>query len=145
MKIKNTGFTDIFKNKYWIILFCLLVIPLSGWHFYQQSDTPLYKASSRIIVDADINTISKLMDMITADPLLKEVVKELQLPYSSKKLSQNITAQSVDHSGIIRISIIDTKADRAALIANTTVKIIRSDLGKELGIQSIRLLDEAKE
>ncbi len=144
-KTNNLNFRLFSFHK--IEIFSILSITLlcAGLYFYQQSDRPLYQTSTTVVVDSSSQSMPTMELMIGDKSILKKVINELQLPYTTKRLSENMNVERLEDPAVFRISVIDTEPERAALIANTTVRILRNTSIETFGSQNINLLVEAKE
>lgn len=93
---------------------------------------PVYESSAVLLVnparDSTTSQYSDLMagtqlaltysKMLTDRPVLETVISELGLKLSTDELADQITAEPVRNSQLIKLTVADTNPERAALIAN---------------------------
>lgn len=123
----------VLKRRGWFIIFCAVVAGVAAY-FISSSLTPVYRATSRYLIDqapgsASSNEYSQLLteqilaqtyvEIATTRPVLEETIERLDLPFSTGKLRSMISVNAPADRQIMAISVEDTDPDRAAAIANT--------------------------
>lgn len=120
----------------WQILLCLVLGAAVAFGYTRFLVTPLYKAASSIyIVSASNNSVVNLTDLqigaqLTADyrelmysrPLLEDVIENLDLETTTKKLSDMIEVTNTSGTRILKITVTSPDPVEAADIANELVK-----------------------
>lgn len=120
----------------WQILLCLVLGAAVAFGYTRFLVTPLYKAASSIyIVSASNNSVVNLTDLqigaqLTADyrelmysrPLLEDVIENLDLETTTKKLSDMIEVTNTSDTRILKITVTSPDPVEAADIANELVK-----------------------
>lgn len=120
----------------WQILLCLVLGAAVAFGYTRFLVTPLYKAASSIyIVSASNNSVVNLTDLqigaqLTADyrelmysrPLLEDVIENLDLETTTKKLSDMIEVTNTSGTRILKITVTSPDPEQAADIANELVK-----------------------
>lgn len=120
----------------WQILLCLVLGAAVAFGYTRFLVTPLYKAASSIyIVSASNNSVVNLTDLqigaqLTSDyrellysrPLLEDVIENLDLETTTKKLSDMIEVTNTSGTRILKITVTSPDPVEAADIANELVK-----------------------
>lgn len=120
----------------WQILLCLVLGAAVAFGYTRFLVTPLYKAASSIyIVSASNNSVVNLTDLqigaqLTSDyqellysrPLLEDVIENLDLETTTKKLSDMIEVANTSGTRILKITVTSPDPVEAADIANELVK-----------------------
>lgn len=120
----------------WQILLCLVLGAAVAFGYTRFLVTPLYKAASSIyIVSASNNSVVNLTDLqigaqLTSEyrellysrPLLEDVIENLDLETTTKKLSDMIEVTNTSGTRILKITVTSPDPVEAADIANELVK-----------------------
>lgn len=134
----------VIKRRFWVIALVVILGGLVGWVLNSSSITPLYTASSRIIIGADAESRKTLQVIIRDSVILEKVVNELGLTKSAEQLAGQITVDSVEASQVVSITVIDSDPELAAKIADTTALVFMDEVPKIVGQDYVRLLSKAK-
>jgi capsular polysaccharide biosynthesis protein len=146
-KAKEINLKELFqvlKRRFWVIAIITILASIVGVLQSTTSTTPLYQASSRVIVGADEESRKTLQVIVKDSIILEKVVKEIGLNKSAEMLAGQITVASVESSQVVSISVVDRDPILAAKIADTTAKIFRDEVPTIIGQDYIRLLSNAK-
>lgn len=146
-EINLKEYIDIIKKRLWIIILMTMLTTAVGY-FYSKNNTPItqYQTSTRVILEAEPNTINTLMVMIKDPLILDKVIAQLGLSKSSGALANQINIGSVNDSQIIKITVVDTDPQMAVEIANTTIAVFRSEITGILGLfLNVKVIDEAQD
>ncbi|CEG28655.1 YveK family protein [Bacillus sp. B-jedd] len=135
---------NIIRNRLWILIIVSIISTTLGGLYSFYITNPLYKTSSKLIVNTDDKLMNTLMVMIKEPGFLEHVVKEMDLNTSPEELSQRISAGSIGGSSIVEISVIDSKPEKAADIANIAANVFKREMEKTFGLDDIRIYSEAK-
>ncbi len=146
-EINLKEYVDIIKKRVWIIILMTLLTTAVGY-IYSKNNTPItqYQTSTRVILEAEPNTINTLMVMIKDPLILDKVISQLGLTKSSGALANQINIGSVNDSQIIKVTVIDTDPQLAVEIANTTIEVFRNEITGILGIfLNVKVISEAQD
>lgn len=123
--------------------------------------TPLYSGNTTLILvkkDNGYNTdgitqndivlnqklVATYSEIIKSRRVLNQVVKELDLDYSSSLLSQKISVSSVSDTEIIKISVSDEEATMAAIIADTVADVFKDEVMEIYSLENVSIIDKAE-
>lgn len=116
-----------------------------------QSSTKLYvitKSKKSIVSLADLQTGSQIAQdyivAITTKPVLKKVIKNLDLKMSVSKLKDKITINNLSDTRILEITVTDENPERAKNIANEVARVGSRQIGKKMDIQNPEILELAE-
>lgn len=118
----------------WLIILGALIAGGAAY-LISRNTTPVYQSSARLLIDeapgsASGNDYSQILleqrlaqtyvEILTTEPILRETISRLDLPYSSPgQLASRTTVSAPAETQIIVISVEDTDPQRAADTANT--------------------------
>ncbi|MCR6110908.1 hypothetical protein HXA35_11235 [Bacillus sp. A301a_S52] len=142
LQIKNIFIA--LKRRVWLIVLMTLVIGGAGL-FYTLSNpsVPIYEASSSIIISEERANMNTIKVFVKERVVLEEVSNELDLGKTANQLGQQITAQDIEGSQIVQISVEDSSPENAVSIANTLASIFPDVVEERLGYSDIGILSEA--
>lgn len=144
-EINVKEYVDVIKKRFWMIALITVFTTLAGYWYSTLNDTPLYQASTRMIIGSGSEDMNTLMVMIK-DPIVMELVKdELQLSRTSEEIASQIVVTRIDDSQVVEISVTDLDSKVAVEIANATATSYKSEIVNILGFSDVQLLSEAKE
>ena len=122
--------------------------------------TPTYESSSQFIVNQseessadvyNVNDIRTNVEMINtynviikSPAILDDVVKELNLPFGAKTLSDKLQVSSEQDSQVVTVTVADPDPDMATKIANTTVGIFQTEIPEIMNVDNVNILSEAE-
>ena len=120
--------------------------------------TPEYRAATTLILvksesassvtQADVTLNQKLVytysELVKSDTVLNEVVNRIQLNKSVSQLRKNITIESVKNTEILKISVLDSNKDEAAIIANSIAEVFSEQVKEIYNMENIRVVDKAE-
>lgn len=135
----------VIRKRIWLILLITIVFTVLAGLYNSRPETPMYAASSRMIVAASPEMLVTVRVLFREPIVLDQVIEQLGLNRSVAQLRNQIRVDNVDGSLVTVVSVIDPNAKLAADIANTGVEIYRKVAADTLGISSIRLLTTAEE
>lgn len=133
----------VIRRRLWIIVVLTIIITSAGAAYSIFLKTPLYTSSARIIIQANTETMNTLKVMINEPAVLEKVAAELNINRSANTLSGQISAESVQGSQVVRITVVDTDPVVAAKIANTTAAVYKQEVASILNFNNISILPEA--
>ncbi|MDO4308679.1 MAG: Wzz/FepE/Etk N-terminal domain-containing protein [Eubacteriales bacterium] len=138
---------DLFQQylkKWWMILIGFVVGTLLAGVYTFKIATPIYEASSMVYMRGAGEVVSfqelqigaaltKDYEIIfTSRPILEEVVEELDLDMTWKRLKSRVTLANQDDTRILRVSLQDPDPKLASSIVNKIV---------EIGMESVKEID----
>lgn len=120
--------------------------------------TPVYQSSTQILVnqakdnqeitksdlDGNLQLINTYNVIIKSPAILDIVKEELNLNFSTSALNEKISVQSEQNSQVVKISVEDESAEQAALIANKTAEVFRSEIPDIMNIDNVSILASAE-
>ena len=133
----------IIKRRFWIVILITGLFILAGY-LKTLTTTPLYQASTRIIIEANQDKMKTLQVIIKDTTVLQKVVNEMELPMSPEALAGSINVSSVEDSEVVSISVTSSDPYMAADIANTTAEVFRNEAPNIVNFKKIRNLSPAK-
>lgn len=151
----GTLFKILLRKWYFIVLFVLLGVGLAGFYAYQYLPNE-YTAQSTVIVlvsneansnEQNFNFSQKLTKTYTelakSDLVLNEVISNLSLDLTLKKLRETMSITGVDQTPIIKLSVKNNEPLLAQQIANETIKVMQEAIFDFEGFDDIELIDLA--
>lgn len=131
----------LFWHWAWLILLATLIAAAVA--YYSSSHTPpIYQASTTLLVNeapatktADYTTImtserltGTYAKMLSNSPLLTQVITQTGLPLTTDALKQMISAEPIQDTQLIQVSVKSTDPATAAIVANTLVVIFANQI-----------------
>lgn len=124
-------FFGVIRRWLWLILICTTLAGIAGFLIYTRVP-PVYKASVVLFVEPSnetvVNEYSALIAaerlaqtysvMLESNMLLSGVIHDLGLETTTGTLSQKITAQPIQDTQLVRLTVEDESPEQAARIAN---------------------------
>lgn len=148
----------LFWKKKAIILVTTMVFLFVGYIYNAFIVTPEYRAATTLILvksesttssvtQADVTLNQKLVytysELVKSDTVLSEVVNRIQLNKSVAQLRKNVTIESVKNTEIIKISVLDSNKEEAAIIANSIAEVFSEQIKEIYNMENIRVVDKA--
>ncbi|WP_350298880.1 YveK family protein [Peribacillus frigoritolerans] len=133
----------IISRRIWIVIIVTLLFILAGY-LKTLTTTPLYQASTRIIIEANQDKMKTLQVIIKDTTVLQKVIDEMELPLSPEALAGAINVTSVEESEVVSISVTSSNPYTAAEIANTTARVFKNEAPNIVDFKKIRNLSPAK-
>ncbi|NMD70867.1 hypothetical protein HHO41_11235 [Bacillus sp. DNRA2] len=134
----------VIRKRIWIVIALSILFALLGGVYSMFFTKPLYESSSRLIVNAEPELMNTLMVMIEEPSFLEYVVGTLNLDTTPENLSEHISAESIEGSSIVKISVVDEDPKMAKLIADTTAMVFQKEIPKLLEFKDISIFSTAK-
>lgn len=132
------------KRRVWLIVLMTLITGGAGLFYTLSNPTiPIYEASSSIFVSEERVNMNTMKVFAKERVVLEEVSNELELGKSASQLAQQITAQDIEGSQIIQISVEDSSPENAVAIANTLASVFPDVVDERLGYSDVGILSEA--
>lgn len=144
---------------FWCVLICILST-VSSFLITHFLIVPQYKATGKIIVvqrgDAqssqlninDVNLSQKLVstysEILKSERISDLVVKELNLPYTTKEFVELVGVSAANNTEVINVSFTSSNAQEAMDVANTMIKIFQQEIYEIMSIENVSVLNWAK-
>jgi capsular polysaccharide biosynthesis protein len=133
------------KKRLWIVALITITLTVIAGIYNSRPETPMYAATSRIIIGASTDVMGTARVMFREPIVLNKVAEELGLGRSAAELRNQIRLGSVENSLITVVTVVDPDAKLAADIANTGVEVYRQVVADTLGVSNISVLTKAEE
>jgi succinoglycan biosynthesis transport protein ExoP len=125
----------------WLIAFLAILAGAAAYSFSQRQ-TPVYRASTSLLINAAPLTQTATYDTILTNqglsktyaelmkkgPVLNSVVQKLGLKISAAELASVITVTPVANTQLIQVDVVGTDPARTAQIANTLVEVFSQQI-----------------
>ncbi|ASK63732.1 capsular biosynthesis protein [Virgibacillus phasianinus] len=136
----------LIKKRFWIVIVITILTTSAGYFYSSLNNTLLYQSSTRVIIGSEEGGDMKTLLVMIKDPIIMEkVIDELELTRSADAIAAGITAEIIDDSRVVKISVTDQNPQTAAAIANTTAEVFKREIVNLLDFRDVQLLSEAKE
>lgn len=135
----------IMKKRLWIVALITITLMVIAGIYNSKPETPLYAASSRIIIAASADVMGTARVMFREPIVLNKVAEKLGLNRSAAQLRNQVRLESVEGSLITVVTVVDPNAKLAADIANTGVEVYRQVAAETLGVSNISVLTMAEQ
>ena len=151
---------DYFKSKIsWIIIIVILAIGI-GNVYGLCLRTPMYKSSTSLVLVSEgsgdnisytnteqqlnKNLVGTYSEIIKSKKVLRAVINNLDLKYSTSYLQGIINVSSVTNTEVIVITVSDPSAKTAALIADETANVFVDEIESYYKLNNVSILDRAE-
>ena len=161
MELKQ--FITVILKKWWLVVIVVLLFSTATGLYTNYFMTPIYKASSKIIVNksimdssgnptVDVNAINtnimlinSYKEIITSQRIMNKVVEDNpELNLNTIDLLENVKVVLVDNSQIVTLQITDSSHDRAVNTINAIAKTFQEEVPKIMSVDNITILDAAQ-
>lgn len=146
------------KKKIAIILVAFLAFAMLGFVGTKLFITPTYTAATRmyvlsrtsesVISYSDLTASAYMVKdyevLITGQNVTREVIQQLDLDMTHKKLSGLISVEAIDSTRVLQIEVVDTDPQRAADIANCVREVASSQILEIMDVDAVNLVYEAE-
>ena len=116
---------------------------------YQSDTTVILSTDSSSITQNDItinkNLVSTYAEIVKSRRVLDKVIDKLDLNIKYEELSKKISVSAVNNTEIIKITVEDENAIKSKNIANVTANYFTEEVVELMGINNVKILDEAIE
>ena len=151
---------DYFKSKIsWIIIIVALAIGI-GNLYTMLTRVPMYKSSTSLVLVSEgggdnysytsseqqlnKNLVGTYSEIIKSKKVLKEVINNLNLDYTTSYLQGVINVSSVTNTEVIIITVNDPSAKVAVNIANETANVFVEEVQNYYKLNNVSVLDKAE-
>ena len=146
-----------FKTRIIFILIAIVLVVIIGNVYTLITRVPLYKSNTTIVLvnekdgnysQSDLqlnkNLIGTYSEIIKSRKVLDKVIDELKLKYSVGELSSRISVSSVEDTEIIKISVSDKKAKKAAKITDQIAETFSNEIKEIYHLENVSVVDKAE-
>ena len=134
----------VIRRRLWISIVLTIITTSVGAAYSIYFKTPLYASSARILIQTNNDVMNTFTVMINEPAVMEKVAAELNINRSASALSGQISAESIQGSQIVRITVVDKDSELAAKIANTTAAVYKQAAASILKFNDVSILSEAK-
>ncbi|MGG2937769.1 Wzz/FepE/Etk N-terminal domain-containing protein [Bacillus pacificus] len=142
-EIDLKGLFHVVKKQIWILILFTIISIAVGAIYSLYFKTPLYASSTRIMIQANQETMNTLKVMIREPLVLEKVAKELHISKSISTLREQISVESIESSQIVKIVVMDTNPVHASEIANATADVYKQEVSSLLNLNNISILTKS--
>lgn len=150
---------DTLKKRLWLIVSMTVVATLISGIISYFVLTPIYQASTQILVSEDktnqpmynvseIQTNLQLINtynvIIKSPAILDIVINKLELQANIEQLNEQVNVVSEKDSQVVAITVNDKDPYMAAQIANTIADVFQREIVKIMKVDNVSILSEAK-
>lgn len=150
---------DYIKEKWLIILIVVLsflsitfvydkFIKVKTYSTYTTIALVKSNADTKGLTQSDIqinqSLINTYSEIVKSKKVLNQVMKELDIKYSIKELSNKIEVNSVNDTEIIKIKVTDTNSKDAYLITNSVSKYFIKEVNDIYQMENVSVVDSAE-
>lgn len=152
---------DIFLGKKILIIIITLLFFVFGSVYSLFLITPLYKASTTLVLSSisdseayeaitqtDINLNKNLVTtygvIIKSRTVAKQVISELNLKMDEKDFIDSIYVSDVKDTEILQVDVENENAETATIIANKIAQVFGEEVKRIYGIQNVNVVDIAE-
>lgn len=136
---------NVIKRRLWIVISCTLICAIAGGLYSTRPETPLYVASSRIILGAEKADMLGTLKVFAREPVvMKQVLNDLGLNRSIGFLRSQIGVSSVEGSLITLITVEDSDPELAVRIVNAVVNAYAQQLPTVFPSTGVKVLTKAE-
>ena len=151
---------DFIKDKFFLLIFIVLIVCLIGCMYSLFVQKPLYSSYTTVVLGGDEskektesitqnditlnqNLVETYAEIVKSKRVINQVINELKLNMSYENLSSKITVTAVNDTEIIKITVTDQDAIKAKNIANTTATYFTNEVVKLYSLNNVNILDKA--
>jgi polysaccharide biosynthesis transport protein len=127
----------VIRRWLWLIIGCTVLAGVTAYYVTSRMP-PVYNATVNILVEPSQDSKSggytdlvagerlaiTYSQMVTGQSILEEVISRLGLEENPTALAKKVTAESIKNTQLIRLSVQDSSATRAAYLANTIAEVL---------------------
>lgn len=150
----------VYLKHYIVAFIVVIVIAVVGVAVYEMNfKVPIYQARTTVVIAKsdsadnsaatlnDVNMSQKLAttysEIAKSELVLNQVIENLNLNVGVKSLSKNITIKPVDDTSILSITVSNSDAEQAAVIANEIAKVFSDEVKEIYKVENVKQLSVA--
>lgn len=161
IELKEYG--SILKKRIGLILLCVLIACSSTAVYSYYFAKPIYQASAKLIVNksadsflpdqplnlndinANILLVNTYKEILLSSALMEQVaVQHPELDLTAEQLMHRVSAETIDKTQVITLTVKDPSYKRAALIVNSVSQVFKQSIPKIMNIDNVEILNSAK-
>ena len=160
-EINIKDFWDYYR-KYIVIVIAIAFLGMLCIFIYDIAlKKPLYSTYTTVVLVKDTNNegidtidqsdiilnqklVSTYREIIKSRLILRQVIDNLNLNYTTDKISKEISVQALSDTEILKIVVTDPDANLAASIANELASVFENEITKIYKINNISIIDTAQ-
>lgn len=149
---------NILKKRWNLITLIILVSVLISGSISYLVLTPIYQASTQILVNQknsenqlDLGQLQSNVDLINtygviikSPAILKKVIEDLELTLSVEELNQNILVNSQENSQVFSLTVEHSDADMAVEIVNSISETFQNEIPGIMNVNNVSILAKAE-
>lgn len=161
MELDLRDYIRIIKKRIWLVIIIVLVSTLATGITSFFFLTPVYEASTKLIVNksnerqgmdqVDINSINlnlRLIDtykeVIKTPRIMDKVEKDYpQFGLTARELIRKVQVSSVNNTQVMTLVVQDPSYDKAASIVNAVSRVFQNEIPSIMKVDNVSLLNEA--
>jgi non-specific protein-tyrosine kinase len=130
---------EALRRRWWIVVGCTILTTAAAFALISLR-TPVYEATATLLIqpaqDSRSTEVNLLVagerlaltysQMLKSQPVMQRVIEQEDLQMSPNQLASKVTAVPVSDTQLIRLTVTDTSAERAAFLANTVAQAFTS-------------------
>ena len=145
------------KKKIIVIIAAVAAGALLAGAFTQFLVTPVYSATSTMLVLTKETTLASLADLqigsqltkdysmlITSRTVLQDVIAELGLDMTYRELEGNVTITNPDDTRLLEVTVTDSDPERSKEIVDTLAEISSQFIGEQMEVVSPKIIEDGE-
>lgn len=156
-------YVTILRNHIWFLLLFVAFALLGTGLYTHYLVTPTYQASAKLIVipasseevatslswdqvNTSIRLIATYKELIVTSAIMDEVAgRNASYGLTGEKLARMVDVNSANDTQVMTVRVNDTSYERAAVLANSIVRVFQEKLPQIMNIDNVKVLSLAKE
>ncbi|WP_281885444.1 YveK family protein [Paenibacillus sp. YYML68] len=161
MELDLRDYLKIIKKRIWLILVFVLLCTLTTGVVSYFFMTPVYEASTKLIVNksneqqglqqVDINSVNlnirlieTYKEVIKTPRIMDKVAKEYpQFNLTAEQLIKKVRVSSVNNTQVMTLIVQDNSYNKAADIVNAVSRVFQQEIPQIMKVDNVSLLNEA--
>lgn len=150
---------DVIKKRAKMIVSFTLIMALLGGIISYFFLTPIYEASTQILVNkgesensvysstdimVDLQLVETYNVIINSPTILETVIEDLDLDLTVNELKDKITVTSESDSQVINVAVEDKSITTATAIANKIAEVFKEEIVNIMNVNNVTILTKAK-
>lgn len=137
------------RRWWWVLVFCP-VLAAGAAYFVSSAMTPIYRATTTLLVEqSQVPGSTQYNDILAAErltrtysqlaqsrPVLEETIQRLSLPLTPDELDEQVEVAAIQNTQLIQIAVRDPSPQRAAAIANTIALVFIDRIEQQQRLQT---------
>ncbi len=164
METKEISLRQLFailKRRIFVIILSTAIFAVAAYFYSNNYITPLYTASISMYVYSDpnrkdtsissselsaaVSLVNTYLVVLKSDSVLDQVVKQLQLSYSTGEIRSRLTTSAIEMTQAFTVSYTDSDPKVAQSIVNTIAKVAPGEIVRVVKAGGAEVIDYAKE